>query len=220
MIALVISIIVMLILAGVSISAIVGEDGILTKAMMASKQQKIAADLESLNMELTGLNTDLIVGNKDNFITDEIVGYLVNANVLDDAKRSETGNILGGIDMATGEKFFFGVKGENTYKINIGRDGVLSASNSSTASGGEVTGGTVIVSNKDFNTDSENEEDKGKFTITSDSEVLFMDTISGDLSIYVQSGVHAKVGIYADMTLTNQNLKRSEIDIEPGGTLD
>lgn len=210
----------MLILAGVSISAIVGEDGILTKAMMASKQQKIAADLESLNMELTGLNTDLIVGNKDNFTTDEIVGYLVNANVLDDAKRSESGNILGGIDMATGEKFFFGLKGENTYKINIGRDGVLSASNSSTANGGEVTGGTVIVSNKDFNTDSENEEDKGKFTITSDSEVLFMDIISGDLSIYVQSGVHAKVGIYADMTLTNQNISRSAIDIETGGILD
>ena len=99
----------MLILAGVSISGIVGEDGILTKAMMASKQQKIAADLESLNMELTGLNTDLIVGNKDNFTTDEIVEYLVNANVLDDAKRSESGNILGGIDMATGEKFFFGL---------------------------------------------------------------------------------------------------------------
>ena len=43
--------------------------------------------------------------------------------------------------MATGEKFFFGVKGENTYKINIGRDGVLSASNSTTASGGAGAGG-------------------------------------------------------------------------------
>ena len=102
----------------------------------------------------------------------------------------------------------------------VGEDGILTASNSTTASGWEVTGGTIIVSNKDFNTDSENEEDKGKFTITSDSEVLFMDTISGDLSIYVQSGVHAKVGIYADMTLTNQNLARSAIDIEPGAILD
>ena len=68
----------MLILAGVSVSAIVGEDGILTKAMMASKQQKIAADLESLNMELTGLNTDLIVGLQIGI--NQFVSLLVNSD--------------------------------------------------------------------------------------------------------------------------------------------
>ena len=49
-------------------------------ALVRDEEQakKIAADLESLNMELTGLNTDLIVGNKENFTTDEIVEYLGN----------------------------------------------------------------------------------------------------------------------------------------------
>jgi hypothetical protein len=34
------------------------------------------------------------------------------------------------------------------------------------------------------------------------------------------SGVHAKVNIYANMTLTNQNISRSAIDIAEGGILD
>lgn len=51
LIALVISIIVMLILAGVSISAIVGEDGVLTKAQEATYSQSIAVLQDYINEE-------------------------------------------------------------------------------------------------------------------------------------------------------------------------
>ena len=51
----------MLILAGVSISAIVGEDGILTKAKNASIASRKAAILEELNLELASYNIDAVL---------------------------------------------------------------------------------------------------------------------------------------------------------------
>ena len=58
MIALVISIIVMLILAGVSISAIVNEDGVLSKAQDSVYLQSIAVLQEYLQMEYSNYALD------------------------------------------------------------------------------------------------------------------------------------------------------------------
>lgn len=85
---------------------------------------------------------------------------------------------------------------------------------------GDITGGYALVTKDSFNNDASlPAEEKGKFTITSDAEVVFMDTVSGALSIKVNSGVHATVGIYANMNLSNENVQRAAIDIDSGGVL-
>ncbi len=52
LVALVITIIVLLILAGITISLTIGEDGIITKAMQAKEQTEIANEKEIINMAI------------------------------------------------------------------------------------------------------------------------------------------------------------------------
>ena len=49
---------------------------------------------------------------------------------------------------------------------------------------------------------------------------MFVDEIEGELSIQVKNGTHAKVNIFKDMTLTNEGIERSAIDLESNATLD
>ena len=222
LVALVVSIIVMLVLAGVSINATIGDNGIVTRAQEAALKQKTAEDLENLNLELAKLNVDTISTDETKTIQD-IANYLLDKNVIDSVVKKSSGQIAAGIDTSTGNRYFFGTKGDNTYKITRERDGLLFAELSSNASGGNIDGGYALVTLDSFNTGNDvPASDKGKFIITSDAEVVFMDSISGELSIYVKAGVHATVGIYADILLTNESVvpKRSAIEIEPTGSLD
>ena len=96
--------------------------------------------------------------------------------------------------------------------------------------GGSVSAGTTLVTQKAFenNDGTTNPTEKGKFIIDTNASVMFVDEIGTqevdgeiqELSILVKSGVHAKVNVFKNMRLTNSGLKRSAIDIEPGGTLD
>ena len=220
LIALVISIIVMSILAGVSLNATIGENGIVTQAQEAVLQQRIASQLEELNLELAKLNVDTISSDSSMAIQD-IAEYLVSQGTIDSCVTTSAGQIAAGIDNETGNRYFFGIKGDNTYRIMRASDGLLTAELTTNTSGGDITGGYALITADNFNNDDTlPEEEKGKFTITDNAEVVFMDTVTGELSIKVNAGVHATVGIYADMTLTNQNISRSAIDIEPTGILD
>lgn len=60
LIALVITIIVLLILAGVTIAMLTGENGILTKAKTADADTKNAEVAERINMELQAFKTDIL----------------------------------------------------------------------------------------------------------------------------------------------------------------
>lgn len=64
LIALVITIIVLLILAGVSIAMLTGDNGILTKSTQASNDTEIAEVLERVNMELNAQLTNARAGDK------------------------------------------------------------------------------------------------------------------------------------------------------------
>ena len=88
LIALVITIIVLLILAGVSIAMLTGDNGILTKATDASNDTEIAEVLERVNMELNAQLTNAMAGDgfdsaeeiNDN-LSDMPTGYSANAVV-------------------------------------------------------------------------------------------------------------------------------------------
>lgn len=220
LVALVVSIIVMLVLAGVSLNATVGENGIVTRAQEAALKQRVAEELENLNLELTKMNVDTISENGIVRIQD-IADYLIEKNAIDSVVLTSAGQIAAGVDSVSGDRYFFGKKRDNTYKISRNSEGILIAELTEYSSGGDITGGYALVTQDSFtNDDSLSATEKGKFTITSDAEVVFMDTISGALSIYVQSGVHATVGIYANLELTNEDIDRSAIEIEKGGELD
>lgn len=69
LIALIITIVVLLILAGVSINAIVGENGILTQAQNASKKTNEASEMETIEFVATDVKTDLLIdGTSDKII--------------------------------------------------------------------------------------------------------------------------------------------------------
>ena len=67
LIALVITIIVLLILAGVSIAMLTGENGILTKATTSKTETEKAEVAERINMELNAVYADVLSGDITDF---------------------------------------------------------------------------------------------------------------------------------------------------------
>lgn len=107
LIALVVTIIVLLILAAVSISAIVGENGIATKAQNSSVAQDRANILEKLQVEVLDENIDT---EGESFEISQYLlskGYIDENNVVDTekllGKKLKTGNGTGKTDVYTVE---------------------------------------------------------------------------------------------------------------------
>lgn len=101
LIALVITIIVLLILAGVTIAMLTGENGILTKAKTADTDTKNAEAAERINMELQAFKTDI----------------LANGSIQDDTKAKAKANLPGStinID-ATANKATISYEGKTGY---------------------------------------------------------------------------------------------------------
>ena len=65
LVALVVTIIVLIILAGISINLLLGDNGLITKAKEAKKQQKIAEIKEKISLELSAAETDAIIRNEN-----------------------------------------------------------------------------------------------------------------------------------------------------------
>ena len=64
LVALVVTIIVIIILSGISINLLLGENGLIIKAQDAKKQQKIAEIKEKISLELASAETDAIIRNE------------------------------------------------------------------------------------------------------------------------------------------------------------
>ena len=71
LIALVITIIVLLILAGVSIAMLTGNNGILTRANEAKSQNTYGEAVDRINLELNALYTSVLADSKSTFTTDD-----------------------------------------------------------------------------------------------------------------------------------------------------
>ena len=75
LIALIITIIVLLILAGVSISMVVGENGILNRATDASKKTKFASEKEAIEFVMNDIKTGQMIGEeiaKNRYLGEEL----------------------------------------------------------------------------------------------------------------------------------------------------
>ena len=72
LIALIITIIVLLILAGVSISMVVGENGILNRAQEASEKTKFASEKEAIEFIMSDIKTGLMI--KEEIPSEKYIG--------------------------------------------------------------------------------------------------------------------------------------------------
>ena len=68
LIALVVSIIVLLILAGISISMLSGENGILNRATEAKRTYQISSEKEAISLIVASSQIDTSLGNNVNYI--------------------------------------------------------------------------------------------------------------------------------------------------------
>lgn len=80
LIALVISIIILLILAGISINALTGQNGILNKTIEAKEKNRVVSDLEYLQVEATSELIDYYQGNDIKSESDYILDKWSNGN--------------------------------------------------------------------------------------------------------------------------------------------
>ena len=76
LVALVVTIIVLIILAGISINLLLGDNGIITKAKEAKKQQKIAEIKEKISLELASAETDAII--RDESLEEEQLNDIIS----------------------------------------------------------------------------------------------------------------------------------------------
>ena len=126
LIALIITIIVLLILAGVTIAMIMGDNGILNQATRASEETIIADEKETISLALAGIKTRLESVGKDN-LQSEING-LKGADVVEVTEKGE--NLLEVRFKETGHTYLVDKDGNlidldtklnATYKLEEGR---------------------------------------------------------------------------------------------------
>ena len=85
LIALVITIIVLLILAGISIAMLTGDNGLLTKANDAKSETSKAEVIERINMELNAAYADVLSGDISSFSSSYVSA--INTNLKVDEKQ-------------------------------------------------------------------------------------------------------------------------------------
>ena len=89
LIALVITIIVLLILAGISIAMLTGNNGLLTKANDAKSETSKAEVIERINMELNAAYADVLSGDISDFSDSDYI-TAINTNLTVDEKTVAT----------------------------------------------------------------------------------------------------------------------------------
>ena len=113
LIALVITIIVLIILAGISIQLILGENGIITKAKQSSKDYKISKTLEKLELE----KADLVMKKEGEIPTvGEYIRYLIEKEIITDVDVTD---IEEEIKEIIADGFIFLVEKEENGNIKI-----------------------------------------------------------------------------------------------------
>lgn len=129
LVALVITIVVLLILAGVSINLVVGNQGILTKTKKVSEDTKQAAIKEQIDLALTNYQIEKLANDNLNFkdyMEDEEQSGIKNLEVIDE-NPSEDIQLIGRIDgriiiMKTDGSYVL-TKGDNLVKNGFGKNG-------------------------------------------------------------------------------------------------
>ena len=231
LIALVISMIVMMILAGVSLNATVGENGIVTQAQNATMESRKASTLEQLNIDLANYNINALSGD-DTDRLEQIVNEEIEKGVVEKYYETTATNNVGNVisyhyfqDYANNKSYMYPIdKWNNVYSIsyNLGEgkytaEFVNTYDNFTGATGNESMSGTTIISSNSIAETTA--ESGGSKTLEDGSSTTFLDEVSGEYNFYIPEGAKATLQILGNMELTNDGLDRSAIDIAPNAEL-
>ena len=200
LIALVITIIVMLILAGVSLNATIGENGILTRAKDAKEAQELAKTKEDLEYMFLDYN----VWQSEKKTISEFLKNKMESGEIEEFRAYPVNNEFKMVIKKEG-KYFFVEQEDGVYKAV--QMGGLSDENSD----------FTIVTREEF----KNVVDGSmKFELANDKKttLIFYDEIEDALNFDIVSG-NVTIYMTQDMTLTNRGLKRSAVDVHSGATL-
>ena len=103
LIALVITIIVLIILAGISIRLLLGENGIITKAKKGKGDYEESAVREKVEMALVDYNSDKVMNGEEGEV-EEALNKLLDNNTFDDIEIEENIGIIGDYEITLGKE--------------------------------------------------------------------------------------------------------------------
>lgn len=196
LIALAVTIIVMLILAGVTISTIAGNNGIVTKAREAKISQEEAQTKEYLNFLLDDYNTSKYFSESEDGFTDYL-RELKDKEKIENFLLSDEDTLI----LQYKEKYYEIEQQNNFYRVksvlseDVNKDGKY-----------------YIITAKNIK--------NGKIDILAGCTYIILDEVSGqNFNFVIPEGDAVTIKILGDMEIDNRGYKRSAIDISSGGTL-
>ena len=152
LIALVVTIVILIILAGVAINMTLGENGIFKKAQYAKEQYEMAAVKEKINLAILEIQTEEI--NRENLTLDRMLTKLQEKlPEIEIAKDGETlKGTLDGYDFTIDENFSITIDGYNEEAGNGGSQEPEVATYTVTVSGSNVicNGATQVNKNESY----------------------------------------------------------------------
>ena len=201
LIALAVTIIIMLILAGVTISALTGNSGIMTNAKKAKEDQERAQTTEALQLMFMDYN----IGDKGEETISQYLEAKVKSGEIDEFRFYMIDDELKMVIKKDARYFF--VSRENDFYTVTEMGTEL----------GEIIPGVTVVTRDEFYGLNDNSM---KFRLNEDesSTLMFFDEINDPFNLEILGG-NVTMYVTQDMSLTNTGMSRSAIDIHSGATL-
>ena len=184
LIALVITIITILILAGVSINSIIGKNGIVEKAQTTGKIQTVASIKEALELEKGDLLVNSKTVNLNNYLDQISNGdkkYEISSKEIIDDKNAE---------IIVDDKYKFALKDTEEGDVEVTYQGVAASSDLSIS----AKSGTYVYPNSGTFTVTNNVSG-GELTVSSDATNIATATIEGNTVTVVPGTTAGKANI-------------------------
>ena len=184
LIALVITIITILILAGVSINLIIGKNGIVERAQTTGKIQTVASIKEALELEKGDLLVNSKTVNLNNYLDQISNGdkkYEISSKEIIDDKNAE---------IIVDDKYKFALKDTEEGDVEVTYQGVAASSDLSIS----AKSGTYVYPNSGTFTVTNNAT-RGELTVSSDATNIATATIEGNTVTVVPGTTAGKANI-------------------------
>lgn len=212
LVALVVTIIILIILAGISINILLGENGIIAKASEAQKAQNVARILEKLELE----KIELGISNEYTAQLDAYLQHIKGKGIIKESDIQDPWNIvLGKCYIVVEDKYTFLLEqeGGNIKITYIENPVILKIDTQVNAEVGTIDASVVVANVK-----------KGtyEYSISTDQTTYVVKNTSKDAH-YVYSGLTKDTQYYIKVKVTDQNRTAELVKpvytsvIQPGG---
>lgn len=212
LVALVITIIILIILAGVSINILLGENGMIAKAKQAQKAQNVARILEKLELE----KADLGIANEYTAKLDAYLQHLQSKGIIEESDIMDSWNVgIGKCYIVVEDKYTFLLEqeGDNIKITYIENPVVLKIDTQVNAEAGTIDASAVVANVKNATYEYSISTDNTNFVVK--------DTLKN--AYYVYRGLTADTQYYIKVRVTDENGTAQLVKpvytsvIQPGG---